>query len=87
MCSRWWCLCSATAEQVEVVRGAILDHFHAPHQDWALVFTSGATDSLKLLAESFPWGRERSRLFYALNSHTSVLGEQQQGPVMAPLVS
>ncbi|KDN43216.1 PLP-dependent transferase [Tilletiaria anomala UBC 951] len=47
---------------------------------WELVFTSGATASLKLVAESFDFGPsntaddERGQLLHLLESHTSVVG-------------
>lgn len=69
---------SATADLVEEARSSVLAHFHAPPEDWTVVFTSGATAALKMAAELFPWrGRGASRLIYAHNAHTSVLGMRE----------
>ncbi|KAI9024729.1 molybdenum cofactor sulfurase [Hyaloraphidium curvatum] len=44
-------------------------------KEWDVVFTSGATSSLKLVGDAFPWRREgRTRLRYLKNSHTSLVG-------------
>jgi len=40
---------------VEDARNATLQHFNAPVGEYAVVFTSGATAALRLVAESFPW--------------------------------
>jgi molybdenum cofactor sulfurtransferase len=50
------------------------------HPGYDLVFTSGATEGLRVVAERFPWrpkceGCQRQSIFlYARNSHTSVVG-------------
>lgn len=53
------------------------DDFHSGYE---IVFTSGATESLRIIAELFPWsphcedcGRQ-STLVYPQNAHTSVVG-------------
>lgn len=66
------------------------------HPGYEVIFTSGTTESLRIVAESFRWtpGREgddnsscsdcrrgRSVLLYPHNSHTSVVG--MRGPAMA----
>lgn len=66
------------------------------HPGYEIVFTSGATESLRIVAEYFPWSRagdavacsdcgavskRSSTLLYSHNSHTSVLG--MRGPVLA----
>ena len=68
----------ATADSVEEARALVLEHFHASSEEWTVVFTSGATASLKLAAELMPWRQQAgSRLIYAHNSHTSVLGMRE----------
>lgn len=68
----------ATADSVEEARALVLEHFHASPEEWTVVFTSGATASLKLAAELMPWRQQAgSRLIYAHNSHTSVLGMRE----------
>lgn len=50
------------------------------HSGYEMVFTSGTTEGLRLIAERFPWRaacshcRRQSVFLYAQNSHTSVLG-------------
>jgi molybdenum cofactor sulfurtransferase len=53
------------------------------HPGYDIVFTSGATEALRIVAERFPWstrcdycGRQ-SILLYAQNSHSSVLGMRE----------
>lgn len=57
----------------------ILQHFHTSAEDYTVIFTSGCTAALKLIAESFPWIPEgtkqpSSRFCYLTDSHTSVVG-------------
>jgi molybdenum cofactor sulfurtransferase len=54
------------------------------HAGYELVFTSGATEGFKTIAERFPWrppcpacARSRSILMCVANSHTSVVGMRQ----------
>eukprot|EP00624_Nannochloropsis_granulata_P003235 evm.model.NODE_2639_length_36550_cov_21.569138.7 len=68
---------SATADSVEEARALVLEHFHASPEEWTVIFTSGATASLKLAAGLMPWHQRGSRLIYAHNSHTSVLGMRE----------
>ncbi|KAL1529433.1 hypothetical protein AB1Y20_000381 [Prymnesium parvum] len=65
---------AAAADAVERAARLVLAHFcgDAAHE-WSLVWTSGATAALRLVAESFPFTRG-STLLYPHNSHTSVLG-------------
>ena len=66
------------------------------HPGYEVIFTSGTTESLRIVAESFRWtcgkegdddasrtdcGRGGSVLLYSHNSHTSVVG--MRGPAMA----
>ncbi|KFP80852.1 Molybdenum cofactor sulfurase, partial [Apaloderma vittatum] len=57
----------------------ILQHFHTTAEDYTVIFTSGCTAALKLVAEAFPWTPEgtkqpSSRFCYLTDSHTSVVG-------------
>ncbi len=63
----------ATSAAVDAARDATLEHFNAPLGEYAVVFTSGATAAMRLLAESFPWSPE-SEFAYTRVNHTSVLG-------------
>lgn len=58
------------------------------HPGYDVVWTSGATESLRIVAERFPWktackhcGAKGSTLVYSQNSHTSVVG--MRGPALA----
>ena len=56
------------------------------HTGYEVVFTSGATESLRITAERFPWFHchachRRSRLVYPENAHTSVIG--MRGPALS----
>ncbi|XP_042695762.1 molybdenum cofactor sulfurase [Centrocercus urophasianus] len=68
-----------TYDTIEHVRYRILQHFHTTSEDYTVIFTSGCTAALKLVAEVFPWvpeGTEQpsSRFCYLTDSHTSVVG-------------
>ncbi|XP_042357648.1 molybdenum cofactor sulfurase isoform X2 [Plectropomus leopardus] len=68
-----------THDTVERVRYRVLQHFNATPEEYSVIFTSGCTATLKLVAESFPWRpqteSEAGSLFcYLTDSHTSVVG-------------
>uniref|UniRef100_A0A8C3J3A5 Molybdenum cofactor sulfurase n=1 Tax=Calidris pygmaea TaxID=425635 RepID=A0A8C3J3A5_9CHAR len=68
-----------THDTIEHVRYRILQHFHTTAEDYTIIFTSGCTAALKLVAEAFPWIPEgtkqpSSRFCYLTDSHTSVVG-------------
>lgn len=57
----------------------ILQHFNTTTEDYTVIFTSGSTAALKLIAEAFPWAPETSedpgsQFCYIADSHTSVIG-------------
>ncbi|XP_072293099.1 molybdenum cofactor sulfurase [Eucyclogobius newberryi] len=62
-----------THDTVERVRYRILQHFDADPDEYSVVFTSGCTAALKLVAESFPWVAG-SVFAYLTDNHTSVVG-------------
>ena len=45
----------ATAEAIDFVRDLVLSHFGTDTSHYDVVFTSGCTGALKLLADVFPW--------------------------------
>jgi len=60
------------------------------HSGYEVIFTSGATESLRIVAEHFPWSsnasnknnnNSKSMLLYPSNAHTSVVG--MRGPALA----
>ncbi|XP_069767934.1 molybdenum cofactor sulfurase isoform X2 [Narcine bancroftii] len=68
-----------THDTIDRVRCRILHHFNTSPEEYALIFTSGCTAALKLVAESFQWtsaehGESRSRFCYLTDNHTSVVG-------------
>ncbi|KAJ8401430.1 hypothetical protein AAFF_G00383490 [Aldrovandia affinis] len=68
-----------THDTVENVRYRILQHFNTSPEDYTVVFTSGCTAALKLVAESFPWkatstDEPGSQFCYLTDNHTSVVG-------------
>ncbi|XP_067425987.1 molybdenum cofactor sulfurase [Emydura macquarii macquarii] len=68
-----------TYDTIEHVRYRILQHFNTRAEDYTIIFTSGSTAALKLVAETFPWVPEgskhpSSRFCYLTDSHTSVVG-------------
>ncbi|XP_061445641.1 molybdenum cofactor sulfurase isoform X2 [Rhineura floridana] len=68
-----------TYDTIEHVRYRILQHFNTSVEDYTVIFTSGSTAALKLVAEAFPWMPETledpgSRFCYLTDSHTSVVG-------------
>ncbi len=69
--------CPKTRQKVDAARKATLRHFNAPEEDYAVVFTSGATAALKLVAESFAWRHDSSSFIYSDQSHTSVMGMRE----------
>ncbi|GLD56072.1 molybdenum cofactor sulfurase isoform X1 [Lates japonicus] len=62
-----------THDTIERVRYRVLQHFNATPEEYSVIFTSGCTAALKLVAESFPW-RLQSLFSYLTDCHTSVVG-------------
>lgn len=57
----------------------LLQHFNTTVEDYTVIFTSGCTAALKLVAEAFPWVPQSpeepgSCFCYLTDSHTSVVG-------------
>lgn len=46
---------SLSAEAIEEARELVLSHFNTDSDHYQVVFTSGCTESLKLVGEIFPW--------------------------------
>uniref|UniRef100_A0A0G4HV75 Aminotransferase class V domain-containing protein n=1 Tax=Chromera velia CCMP2878 TaxID=1169474 RepID=A0A0G4HV75_9ALVE len=64
---------SRTDERTEEARRLVLEFFSAPEEEYEVVFTSGATQALKMVGEYFPWQADSSFL-YLRSNHNSVLG-------------
>ncbi|XP_063778801.1 molybdenum cofactor sulfurase isoform X2 [Pseudophryne corroboree] len=68
-----------THDTIEHVRYRVLQHFNASPEDYTVIFTSGSTAALKLVAENFPWtprcsDSSGSYFCYLTDNHTSVVG-------------
>lgn len=72
-CSRY---CTDVVDQV---RYRVLQHYNADPDEYSVVFTSGATAALKLVAESFMWDEDgqTGTFAYLQDNHTSVLGMRE----------
>lgn len=77
-----------TSNCIDQVRFQVLNHFNTNSNEYSVIFTSGATEALKLVAESFEFSKndqestEHSKtssgcFAYLQNSHTSVLGMRE----------
>ncbi|XP_057197994.1 molybdenum cofactor sulfurase isoform X1 [Triplophysa rosa] len=68
-----------THDTVESVRYRVLEHFNTTPDEYSVIFTSGCTAALKLVADSFPWKSAStdgpgSLFCYLTDNHTSVVG-------------
>jgi molybdenum cofactor sulfurtransferase len=62
-----------TCDDIETARLKVLNFYNASPKEYKCIFTSGATASLKLVGEAFPWSSESS-FMYTMENHNSVLG-------------
>uniref|UniRef100_A0A667YV23 Molybdenum cofactor sulfurase n=1 Tax=Myripristis murdjan TaxID=586833 RepID=A0A667YV23_9TELE len=83
-----------THDTVERVRYRVLQHFNTTPEEYSVIFISGCTAALKLVAESFPWRPQTateagSHFSYLTDNHTSVVGirglTSGQGVVTLPV--
>ncbi|XP_062374950.1 molybdenum cofactor sulfurase [Sardina pilchardus] len=68
-----------THDTVEHVRYRVLEHFNTSPEEYTVIFTSGSTAALRLVADCFPWrpacaGEPASHFCYLTDNHTSVVG-------------
>ncbi|KAJ7456499.1 molybdenum cofactor sulfurase [Mycena latifolia] len=68
----------ATALEIEQCRGRVLEELFGlasavERAQWDIIFTSGATASMKLVGDAFPW-QAGSKYCYLKQSHTSLVG-------------
>ena len=82
-----------TTDLVDQTRMEILNFFQADPTEYSLIFTSGATDSLRLVAESFQFSNDLSSyqkqndsgiFVYLKESHTSVIGMREYFKAQVP---
>lgn len=69
----------ASAAVMAAARQRTLEHFHLSSEEYEVIFTSGATASMKLVGELFPWSAG-SRYCFTKNAHTSLLGVRCYAP-------
>ncbi|XP_011645423.1 molybdenum cofactor sulfurase 1 [Pogonomyrmex barbatus] len=71
---------SSTQDIIERMRYRILSHFNTNPDEYSVIFTSGATASLKIIAEGFRFRSDGNSetatgsFVYTQDNHTSVLG-------------
>lgn len=69
-----------TRDYIEQIRWLILNHFNTDSTNYSVIFTSGCTQSLKLVVESFEFSVNEDKtsncgsFVYLRDNHTSVLG-------------
>ena len=66
----------ASTAAVDRARTAVLDFLDASPDDYAVVFTANTSAAIKLVAESYPFGRERG-LVLSADNHNSMNGIRQ----------
>jgi selenocysteine lyase/cysteine desulfurase len=64
---------AASTELIERARLAVLAHFNAPPDEYAVIFTPNATGACRLVGEAYPFG-SRTRLVLTQDNHNSVNG-------------
>ncbi|KAJ6519329.1 molybdenum cofactor sulfurase [Mycena sanguinolenta] len=67
-----------TSLEIERCRGRVLEYLFGlddaqSRSEWDLIFTAGATASMKLVGDAFPW-QDGSKYCYLKQSHTSLVG-------------
>jgi molybdenum cofactor sulfurtransferase len=72
-------------DRLDEARSEVLKFVGASASEYAVVFTSGATGALKLLAECFPWTAQ-SKYEYLNVNHTSVVGIREYVIVSASVL-
>ena len=63
----------ASTELVEGARAYVHEFFHAPEDEYVVIFTSNTSGALKLVGESYPFG-QGDRYLLTYDNHNSVNG-------------
>ncbi|RZF34799.1 hypothetical protein LSTR_LSTR007851 [Laodelphax striatellus] len=68
-----------TIDTIDQIRYRVLQHFNTNPEEYSVIFTSGATDALKIVAETYRFGNAGTtgRFVYLQDNHTSVLGMRE----------
>jgi selenocysteine lyase/cysteine desulfurase len=64
---------AASTELIEQARAAVLRHFSAPSDEYAVIFTANASAACRLVGEAYPFGPRRG-LVLTSDNHNSVNG-------------
>jgi selenocysteine lyase/cysteine desulfurase len=64
---------TASTQLIERARGAVLQHFNAPRDDYAVIFTANASAACRLVGEAYPFSAD-ARLVLTADNHNSVNG-------------
>lgn len=67
----------ATEDLIDQVRYRILSAFNTTFDEYSVVFTSGATASLRTVADCFSFSGDDGEFAYLADNHTSVLGMRE----------
>lgn len=62
------------AATIRITFSSILAFFGTTHEEYSVVFTSGATEAIRKVGEYFDYGDSGGTLCYLNDNHTSVLG-------------
>ncbi|CAL7939179.1 unnamed protein product [Xylocopa violacea] len=74
---------NVTQDIIERMRYLILDHFHTSSDEYSVIFTSGATASIKIIADTFLFNSDEENksqpghFVYTQDNHTSILGMRE----------
>ena len=52
------------SRKLDATREMVLEHFNTNSEDYSVVFTSGATAGLKLVAECFQWQKNEEEILF-----------------------
>jgi molybdenum cofactor sulfurtransferase len=67
---------SVTTDFIEQARRAVLRFFNATADEWAVIFTANASQALKLVGESYPFG-PKAEFMLTFDNHNSVNGMRE----------
>ncbi|XP_017885614.1 molybdenum cofactor sulfurase 1 [Ceratina calcarata] len=72
---------NVTQDIIERMRYLILDHFSVSPDEYSVIFTSGATAALKIIADTFVFSNDEKNksghFIYTQDNHTSVVGMRE----------
>ncbi|MCL4132072.1 UNVERIFIED_CONTAM: hypothetical protein GTU68_036892, partial [Idotea baltica] len=70
-----------TTEAIESARNRVLNHFKTNNEEYDMIFTSGATEAIKIVANCFQWTKNERKnqgtFIYTQDNHTSILGMRE----------